>query len=41
MNKLLFLLPLLWAASTFAADTFDVRKLGAKGDGATLDTAAI
>ena len=36
----LSLLP-FYAASANAPDAFDIRKYGAKGDGATLDTAAI
>jgi polygalacturonase len=39
--KSIVLLLLTWAASAPAVDAFDVRKLGAKGDGVTLDTVAI
>ncbi len=36
-----WLLALACTAPAFAANTFDIRSHGAKGDGATLDTAAI
>jgi len=36
-----WLLALAFTASALAANTFDIRTHGAKGDGATLDTAAI
>src|SRR5690349_9640093 len=37
----LFLFTVVWAISAVAGGRFDVREYGAKGDGFTLDTAAI